>query len=83
LGGTIKSDYQLYVKEKVEPKKALDIWKEAIDFRSKKGWYTQLEYHNSSTTEEQLEALEELFKYIKKKVDLETITQSELVEEVK
>ena len=83
LGGSIKSDYQLYESEKVKPNKALEIWEEAIDFRTKKRWYTQLEYHNSSTSEEQLKVLKELFKYIENKDDLKTITQSELIKEVK
>ncbi len=82
LGGSIKSDYQLYEEENITPEEAISIWKEAIDFRSKRGWYTQLEYHNISTSEEKLKALEELFEYVQEKENLKPITQSELIKEV-
>lgn len=82
LGGSIKSDYQLYEKENLGPKKALVIWKEALDFRSEKRWYTQLEYHNSSTSEEQLNVLKQLFRYIENNDSIKPITQSDLVQEV-
>ncbi len=82
LGGSIKSDYQLYEEENITPEEAIKIWKDAIDFRAKRGWYTQLEYHNFSTSEEKLKALEEFFKYIQEKENLKPITQSELIKEV-
>ncbi len=82
LGGSIKSDYQLYEEENKTPEEAINIWKDAIDYRAKKGWYTQLEYHNFSTSEEKLKALEELFEYIEENENLKTITQTELIKEV-
>jgi len=82
LGGSIKSDYQLYEKDKLKSNKALEVWKEAIGFRTKKGWYTQLEYHNSSTTKEKLNSLEDLFRYIESLEELKPVTQSELIKEV-
>lgn len=83
LGGSIKSDHRLYEEQKLKPEKALKIWKEELDFRAERGWYTQLEYHNFSTSEEKLKALEELFEHIEKKDDLKPITQSDLIREVK
>ncbi|GEM_PF-4576476 len=80
LGGSIKSDYQLYRVDEVEPKNSIEIWKKAISYRADKGWYTQLEYHNFSTTDDELSALEELFKYIKDDEGISPVTQSELVE---
>ncbi len=79
LGGSIKSDFQLYRVDKVEPKRSMELWKKAISYRTDKGWYTQLEYHNFSTTDDELSALEELFKYIKEDTPLKPITQSDLV----
>ncbi|MFW6048529.1 MAG: polysaccharide deacetylase family protein [Candidatus Natronoplasma sp.] len=79
LGGDIPSDHYLYRQKNKSPKEALEIWKKAINHRAKKGWFSQLEYHNFSTSKEELKVLEEIFKHIQKK-HLESITQIELID---
>lgn len=78
IGGGIPSDYYLYHQKNRSPKEAITIWKNALKFRKERNWFTQLEYHNFSTSEEKINALEELFKFIEKE-NIEPITQGELI----
>ncbi|MFW6142135.1 MAG: polysaccharide deacetylase family protein [Candidatus Saliniplasma sp.] len=82
IGGSIPSDHFLYHQKGKRPEDALEIWKSALIHRSKKGWFTQLEYHNFSTSEEELKALEKLFQFISNKKDLEPITQGQFIERI-
>ncbi len=79
IGGGIPSDHYLYRQKKKTPGQASEIWKKAVTHRAKRGWFTQLEYHNFSTSEEELDALEELFEFIEKS-NMEPITQGELLD---
>ena len=78
IGGGIPSDHYLYHQKNRSPNEALTIWKKALQFRKERNWFTQLEYHNFSTSEKELQIMEELFKYINNS-DIEPITQGELV----
>lgn len=82
IGGGIPSDHYLYHQKNRSPDEALTIWKNALQFRKKRNWFTQLEYHNFSTSKKELEIMEELFKYIKDS-DIEPITQSELIDKIR
>lgn len=82
IGGSVPSDYYLYNQKEKSPKEALRVWKEAIKHRANKGWFTQLEYHNFSTSEEELEAIEQLFQFIASKDNIEQITQAEFLKKI-
>lgn len=81
IGGGIPSDHYLYHQKNRSPNEALTIWKNALQFRMERNWFTQLEYHNFSTSEKELDVLKELFKYIKNS-DIEPIKQSELIDKI-
>jgi len=82
IGGGIPSDYYLYHQKNKKPSEAVTIWKKAIEHRSQRKWFTQLEYHNFSTSKKELRTLEQLFRYIKEKGDLTPITQYEFIQRV-
>ncbi|MFP4185699.1 MAG: polysaccharide deacetylase family protein [Thermoplasmata archaeon] len=82
VGGSIPSDHYLYRQKNKDPKEALQIWKKAVTHKAEKNWFTQLEYHNFSTSEEKLEALEQLFKFIDSHENIKPITQRELIHQL-
>ncbi len=83
IGGGIPSDHYLYKQKDKTPQQALQIWKKAVKHRANKGWFTQLEYHNFSTSKEELEALAKLFRSISDQENIEPITQGELLKNIR
>jgi len=82
IGGGIPSDHYLYQTKNRSAEEALHAWRKAIQHRSERGWFNQLEYHNFSTSKEKLEVLEELFQFISSNGKIEPTTQGEFLRNI-
>lgn len=82
IGGSIPSDHYLFNKKNIPPEKALNIWKKTLQHRAEQKWFSQLEYHNFSTTEKRLKQLEKLFIFIKQNPKITPITQAEFIKKI-
>lgn len=82
LGGAVPSDHYLYTKKQRTPASALKTWKKSIAYRADRGWYIQLGYHNSSTSGEQLAALDRVLAMAAAHEDIVPVTQGTLVDVV-
>lgn len=80
FGGGIPSDYYLYEKKDLSPRKTLEHWKEDIKHRAMNQWLITLEYHNFSASEEKLKVLNELFKFVNNHSKIEAVHLDTLVD---